>query len=140
MARRIQFMRPYWDDSTASDIHSEASMTASIFPISAQPPRPWITEIEFCAWFTQAEPGASLEYHRGFLGVELAPFGGPLSSEARSELSRTSSRAYDLAERGFVHLVQRRLGSDNFSYLAVARPLPQGKALDFSDLMAEEAA
>ena len=140
MAHRIQFMRPYWDDSTASDIHSEAPMTASIFPISVHPPLPRITEIEFCAWFTQAEPGTSLEYHRGFLVVDLAPFGGPLSSEARSELSHTSSRAYDLAERGFVHLVQRRLGPDSFSYLAIVRPLPQGKAMDFSTLMTEEAA
>ena len=115
-------------------------MTASIFPISVHPPLPRITEIEFCAWFTQAEPGTSLEYHRGFLVVDLAPFGGPLSSEARSELSHTSSRAYDLAERGFVHLVQRRLGPDSFSYLAIVRPLPQGKAMDFSTLMTEEAA
>ena len=99
-----------------------------------------ITEIDFCAWASQAEPGDVLEYHRGFLVVDLTPFGGPLCSEARSELARTSARAYDLAERGFVHLVQRRVGPDTFSYLAIARPLPQGKALDFSTLMTEEAA
>ena len=116
-------------------------MTASILPISSQPPRhAGITEIELCAWLGQAEPSDALEYHHGFLVVDLAPFGGPLSSETRSELSRTSSRAYDLAERGFVHLVQRRLGPDSFSYLAIARPLPHGKAPDFSTLMTEEAA
>ena len=116
-------------------------MTASIFPISSQPPRSsGITEIELCAWLGQAAPSDDLEYHRGFLVVDLAPFGGPLSSEARSELSHTSSRAYDLAERGFVHLVQRRLGPDSFSYLAIVRPLPQGRAMDFSTLMTEEAA
>ncbi len=116
-------------------------MTASISPISTPSPRStWITEIEFCAWLGQAAPGDVLEYHRGFLVVDVAPFGGPMSSEARAELSRASARAYDLAERSFVHLVQRRLGPDHFSYLAIARPLPQGKALDFSTLMTEEAA
>ena len=113
-------------------------MTAAI---STPPPlHPWITEIEFCAWLGQAEAGDSLEYHRGFLVVDLTPFGGPMGSEARLELARASTRAYSLAERGFVHLVQRRVGPDNFSYLAIARPLPEGKALDFSTLMTEEAA
>jgi hypothetical protein len=116
-------------------------MTASISPISAQPPRSTrISEIEFCAWLGQAEPGDALEYHRGFLVVDVTPFGGSMGSEARLELARTSGRAYDLAERGFVHLVQRRLGPDSFSYLAIARPLPHGKAPDFSTLMTEEAA
>ena len=116
-------------------------MTAAIFPVTAPSQlRCSITEIGFCAWLGQAEPGDSLEYHRGFLVVDLTPFGGPMGSEARSELVRTSTRAYGLAERGFVHLVQRRVGPDNFSYLAIARSLPQGKALDFSTLMTEEAA
>jgi hypothetical protein len=141
MAGVFHFMCRYSDDSTVSDIRPEAPMTASISPISDRSQNSQIiTEIEFCAWLGQAEPGDSLEYHRGFLVVDLTPFGGPLCSEARSELARTSARAYDLAERGFVHLVQRRVGPDTFSYLAIARPLPQGKALDFSTLMTEEAA
>ncbi len=116
-------------------------MTAAIFPVNAiSPLRCSITEIGFCAWLGQAAPGDSLEYHRGFLVVDLAPFGGPMCTEARLELTRTSARAYDLAERDFLHLVQRRLGPDSFSYLAIARPLPAGKAPDFSTLMTEEAA
>jgi hypothetical protein len=116
-------------------------MTVSISPIIALPQsRTRITEVAFCAWLRQAVPGDILEYHRGFLVVDLAPFGGPMNSVARLELSRTSNRAYDLAERGFVHLVQRRLGLDSFSYLAIARPLPEGKTLDFSTIMTEEAA
>ena len=116
-------------------------MTAAISPLpTLSPLRCSITEIDFCAWLGQAEAGDSLEYHRGFLVVDLTPFGGPMGSEARLVLGRTSARAYGLAERGFVHLVQRRVGPDNFSYLAIARPLPQGKALDFSTLMTEEAA
>ena len=63
--------------------------------------RPLMMEIEFCAWLGQAEPGDALEYHRGFLVVDLTPFGGSMGSEARLELARTSARAYGLAERGF---------------------------------------
>ena len=116
-------------------------MTVSISPIIALPQsRTRITEVAFCAWVSQAAPGDVLEYHRGFLVVDLAPFGGPICSDARLELARTSARAYDLGERGFVHLVQRRVGPDSFSYLAIARPPPRGKALDCSTLMTEEAA
>ena len=116
-------------------------MIASIFPISDPSlVHPWITEIEFCGWLGQAEPGDVLEYHRGFLVVDLTPFGKPMCSDARADLAHTSARAYDLAERGFVHLVQRRIGPDHFSYLAIARSLPEGKALDSSTLMTEEAA
>ncbi len=116
-------------------------MTAAISLISTPSPLCCsITEIGFCAWLGQATPGDALEYHRGFLVVDLTPFGGPMGSEARLELARTSARAYGLAVRGFVDLVQRRVGPDRFSYLAIARPLPQGKALDFSTLMTGEAA
>jgi hypothetical protein len=141
MACVFIFMFRYLDDSTPSNVLLEAPMTASIFPISnLSPVQQWITEFEFCAWLGQAEPGDSLEYHRGFLVVDLTPFGGPMCSKARLELARTSARVYGLAERDFVHLVQRRIGPDRFSYLAIARSLPEGKALDFSTLMTEEAA
>ena len=104
------------------------------------PVRKRIKEIDFCAWLGQAEPGDILEYHRGFLGVDLTPFGNPMSSKTRAELARTSARAYDVAERGFVHLVQRRLGPDVFSYLAIARPVPDHTPVSFETLMSEEAA
>ena len=29
-----------------------------------------VTEISFCAWLAQAEPGDRLEYHRGYLAVD----------------------------------------------------------------------
>jgi hypothetical protein len=99
-----------------------------------------ITEIDFCAWASQAEPGDVLEYHRGFLCVDLTPFGNPMSPKSRAELARTSARAYDVAERGFAHLVQRRLGPDIFSYLAIARPVSKHTPVSFETLMSGEAA
>ncbi len=99
-----------------------------------------ITEIALCSWLGQAEPGDVFEYYRGFLGVDLTSFGNPMSSKTRAELARTSSRAYDLAERGFVHLVQRRVDPDTFAYLAIARPRANRTPMPFEILMSKEAA
>ncbi|CAM3583475.1 hypothetical protein TH8_08875 [Thalassospira profundimaris] len=103
-------------------------------------PVPMIREVDFCAWLTQAAPGDEFEYHRGFLVLDITPFGSPMDGEARAELARVSDRAFDLAERDFVHLVQRRIGPGAFAYLAIARPHPRNTPLEFSTLMIEEAA
>jgi hypothetical protein len=99
-----------------------------------------ISEIELCGWLSQAEPGEAIEYHRGFLGIDRTPLGQPMSPEDRGHLIRIAERAMRLAEQGLLHLVQRRLGADTFSYLAVARSRPAGAALSFSTLFAQEAA
>ena len=94
----------------------------------------------FSAWLAQAAPGEALEYHRGFLCHDRGRPGPAPKSRRSQALNLLADHVYDLAERGFVHLVQRRIDTDTFSYLAIARPTPQGKALDFSTLMTEEAA
>jgi len=99
-----------------------------------------ISEVEFCSWLSQAASGDVLEYHRGFLAADRMPFGNPMVPETREELVRTSACVMRLAERGFVHLVQRRLGADRFSYLAIARPRPGRTPIPFATLMTEEAA
>ena len=93
-----------------------------------------------CAWVAQAAPGDVLEYHRGFLGVDRAAYCQPSSAADRAELSRMSNRALQLAARGLVHLVQRRLGPDSFSYLAVMRPRLNTAPLSFATFTLEEAA
>jgi hypothetical protein len=97
-------------------------------------------EIELCGWVSQAGPGETIEYHRGFLGIDRTPVGRPMSTEDRLRLIAMAERAMRLAEQGLIHLVQRRLGADTFSYLAVARSRPAGTALSFSTLFAQEAA
>ena len=104
------------------------------------PPFKAITEIDLCAWLGLAEPGEALEYHRGFLGLDRGGSETERENTRSHALNDVANRAYDLTERGFVHLVQSRLGPDTFSYLAIARPLPEGKAMDFTTLMSEEAA
>jgi hypothetical protein len=108
-------------------------------PSRIQPPR--LTEIELCAWVAQAEPGAVLEYHRGFLALDRTSFGGLKDTPARVALAQLGARAHDLAERGLVHLVQHRHGPEDYSYLAIARPRARGALPDFASLtITEEAA
>lgn len=81
-----------------------------------------ITEIGFCAWVAQAGAGGVLIYHRGFLVVDTDKLLSNLPPEARLELRRLADAAFRAAEQGLVHLVQARLATDRFAYLAIARP------------------
>lgn len=104
-------------------------------------PRPRVSEIELCAWVAQAEPGAGLEYHRGYLALDRTGFGPLGDTPERAALGLLGSRAHDLAERGLVHLVQHRHGTGDYSYIAVARPRSKGALPDFaSHVITEEAA
>ena len=78
-------------------------------------------------------------YHRGFLALDVAAHGSGLSERERAELSRVARRAWWAAERGLVHLVQRRHRSHDYSDLAVARAR-RVEAVSACMLVAEEAA
>ncbi|MGM0584712.1 MAG: hypothetical protein ACQEUZ_08675 [Pseudomonadota bacterium] len=99
-----------------------------------------LTEIEFCAWVAQAAPGDRLEYHQGFLALDIVPVLARLDAPRREELARLGSRALWAAEQGLVHLVQERVGPDRFAYIAVARPKPEHAAASLSALLLEEQA
>jgi hypothetical protein len=88
-----------------------------------------VTEATLCAWLGMAAPGDAIVYHRGFLTIDLASDVQLLSDRARKELGRVASRARLLASQGLVHLVQRRNGPDDFSYLMIARPRPYVRAV-----------
>jgi len=94
-----------------------------------------LTEIEFCAWVAQAEPGDRLEYHRGFLALDIFPMFARLPDQPRAELASLGARAFCAAEQGLVHLVQERIGPDEFAYMAVARPKPKTAAVTLSAVL-----
>ena len=82
-------------------------------------------DVDFLAWVAQAEPGDRLEYHRGFLGVDVdSPITTP-SEVDRKALGQLAQKARGAFELGLVHLVQERLATDRFSYIAIARPKPK---------------
>jgi len=101
-----------------------------------------LNEIEFCAWIGQAEPGERLEYHRGFLAQDTIAIASSLSGKDLAALKKLASRAFWTFELGLVHLVQERLATDRFSYIAIARPKPKSTstAASLSALLLDEAA
>jgi hypothetical protein len=99
---------------------------------------PQLDEVALCAWVAHAEPGEALAYHQGSLAIDRGPPGQPFMSTKALALAKTSDMAMRLAERGFVHLVQRRLAPDQFLYLAIARPRGGAGNASLSSLMLKE--
>jgi hypothetical protein len=87
---------------------------------------------------SQAAPGETIEYHSGFLVLDVDPRITSLGNADRLELIQVAARALWASDKGLVHLVQRRLGENRFSYLAIARPRPDTPTL--SSLLLAEAA
>ena len=81
----------------------------------------FVNAIQFGTWLAQASTGDKLEYHRGLLAMDASDCSQSFEGHRRRELNRVARRAWWAAEEGLVHLVQRRNGPDNFSYLAIAR-------------------
>ena len=96
-----------------------------------------INEISFCAWVAQAEPGATLVYHRGFLLVDTDRLLSKFPVEARGALRLLGDAAMRAAGEGLVHLVQVRLSTNRFAYIAIARPRPKGAPASLSSLLLE---
>lgn len=99
-----------------------------------------IKEIEIIGWIGQATPSDVLEYHRGALALDINVHGTRLADRDRAELARVASRAWWASEQRLIHLVQRRHGADDYSYLAIARPRPDCAPLSLFTLIPEEEA
>ena len=56
------------------------------------------------------------------------------------KLARLARRVLWACDKGLVHLIQRRLGPEQFRYLAVARPKPDTTAPSMSQLLTEDVA
>lgn len=111
-------------------------MTDAITPL----PTMGITETDLCGWLGRAAPGEMLEYHRGFLALDSSPLTERLPNRQRVDLLRVARRAIWAAEHGLAHPVQRRNGTEDYSYLLIARPRPRGHTASLSALPGAEAA
>ena len=83
-----------------------------------------VNDLAFFAWVAQATPGETLVYHRGFLGIDIAPVMSRFGEPDRRRLLGLAQAALSAFEADLVHLVQVRLEPDRFAYLAVARRKP----------------
>ena len=99
-----------------------------------------LKETAFCAWLGQASPGDALVYHRGLLALDASINSQTHKSDARHELARVARRAWWAAKQGLVHLVQRRNGPDDFSYIAIARARTAEVSASLSSVLLKEVA
>ena len=99
---------------------------------------PALDEVGLSAWIAQAAPGETLVYHRGFLAVDATSVISKLPAEQQRTLRLVASAALRAAEQGLVHLVQARIGPDQFAYIAVASPKPKAAAVSLSALLLAE--
>lgn len=99
-----------------------------------------LTEESLCTWLGAAVSGEAVIYHRGMLALDLSEQEKRLPENERVRLARVASRAWRLAEAGLLHLVQRRRGSEDIEYVAVARPKPRRGANALALLHASKAA
>jgi hypothetical protein len=75
-----------------------------------------------CERLGDAPEGTALTYHIGHLASDRAPTVTKLDPAERAELDLLADRVWQLAEQGWVHLVQRRLAPECFAYQVVVRP------------------
>ncbi len=71
------------------------------------------------SWFDVATAGDGFEYHRGFLAMDRR-VGSRLGEDDRKELGRVADATMVMAKSGRAHLVQRRRGPDDYTYIALA--------------------
>jgi hypothetical protein len=114
-------------------------MMASFKPAHVGPIHASTDEIAFCAWVAQAEPGQTLVYHRGFLAVDATGVVSKLLSDQQRALRLVAAAALRAAEQDLVHLVQARIGPDQFAYIAVARRKPRKASASLSVRLLEAA-
>ena len=102
-------------------------MTFASTNIAPQP----LTEIDLLAWLNQARVGDAIEYHRGSLALDRSSRGQARTENDRVTLDHLATLAMRLSDRGLVHLVQRRIGTDQYAYLAIARPRLEATPLSY---------
>ena len=86
---------------------------SNIIPHTRRPSR-----VGFSRWLERACAGEQFEYHRGLLVRDRSP-ASELSEGDRRALAEVADAVFRAAEGGRVHLVQRRHGPFDFSYLAI---------------------
>jgi hypothetical protein len=70
-------------------------------------------------WLIDADPGDRIIYYRGHLAHDRVPSGKVLNARARADLNAVARRVMMLAGEGLVMPVQKRIGREDFLYIAV---------------------
>lgn len=81
-------------------------------------------ENAFVDWLVDAKPGDMLAYYRGHLAFDRDPLQSKLGEFRRLKLNHLADRVMETCERKQVLLVQRRIGKDDWLYLAIRSEEP----------------
>ena len=103
---------------TSTCERSEPDIEAGLSPHRPSPVL-FTDEAAYCEWIAQATPGASTVYFRGHLAYDRMPSADTFNEPDRRRLVAVARRAMQAAEDGMVHLVQRRHGPADYSYIVV---------------------
>ena len=97
-----------------------------------------VSDLDFCSWMLTAPPGSMMEYHRGSLAVDADLGLSKLADAQRQDLCEVRRRAFAAAAEGLVQLVQRRIGPNCFSYIAIIRSRQRHQAERTDDVVRNE--
>ena len=81
-------------------------------------------ENAFVDWLVDAKTGDMLAYYRGHLAFDRDPQQSKLGEFRRSKLTHLADRVMETCERKQVLLVQRRIGKEDWLYLAIRSEAP----------------
>jgi hypothetical protein len=112
------------EDHLVTDQTMTSAMTST--PGQGAAPNAPIALGSFNRWLLRALPGQQLEYHRGHLIWDRSP-ASDLAEDERRALAKVADAALQAADDSLVHLVQRRNGELDFSYLAVKAARPSSR-------------
>lgn len=80
------------------------------------------TPEEFVRWATSAKPGYKISYYRGWLFKDkMVQAPEIVKSGALPVEFQTAHKAWDFYESGIVDLFQKRLGDEDYLYIAVRK-------------------
>jgi ribosomal protein S18 acetylase RimI-like enzyme len=78
-----------------------------------------VTADNLCGWLAMATPGDATVYYRGYLGRDRCRSAGALADAERQRVITVARQALLAAQEGRVHLLQRRHGDGDYSYIVV---------------------
>ena len=89
--------------------------TLNPLPLFAIP----LDENGFVDWLIDAKPSETLVYYRGHLSHDRMPSVSPLTDLTRRKLAEVANRVLVAEAQGLVMPVQRRVGRNEWLYLAI---------------------
>ena len=98
---------------------------ASALSIAPDWLEPVVDANALCDRVTAATPGDTITYFVGMLARDRDRLASRLCPDERIELEAIADCAWRLADAGWVHLVQHRVGPECFAYLVIVRPRPR---------------